>query len=66
MTYGVVDVSGVVGEEGGHVLPARLPVGRIKDTVLFLSALHLDVPDGKDEETAEEVVERVEVVQPVT
>lgn len=32
----------------------------------MLLALHVDVPDDRDEQTANEVVERIKVVQPVS
>lgn len=59
----VVDISSIrPRQEVRHVGTASLTGRRVKDSIFFLCAFHLDIPDGEDEQTTHEVVERVEVV----
>ena len=62
----VVEISWVRGKEVGHVRSTSLPVGRIKVAHFLLPAIDVNVPEDRDEETSHQVVERVEVVEPVT
>lgn len=62
----VVEVARVGRQKVGHVRRAGLAGRGVEDSVLLLLALDVDVPEDRDKETADEVVERVEVVEPVS
>lgn len=61
----ILHVPGVRAQEVSHVRPARLAARRIEARELLGVAFDVDVPDDGAEEAADEVVEGVEVVEPV-
>jgi len=53
-------------QESLHIFTASLAGGRIEVTHLLFAAVDVNVPEDRDEETSHEVVEGVEVVEPVS
>jgi len=61
----ILDIPRIRPQKPAHVRRAGLPRGRVKDGELARLALDLHVPEDGAEQTADEVVEGVEVVEPV-
>lgn len=62
----VVQISRVGGQEFLHVRATGLSGGWVENGILLVIALDINVPDDRNDQSTDEVVEWVEVVQPVS